>query len=73
MITHSIKRDLNSKTNPDEQCLALTAIANIGGKEQAEALSQDVQKLLVSAYVPWYNTIFTFIVIPSKLLERRLP
>lgn len=49
LITHSIKRDLNSKTNPDEQCLALTAIANIGGKEQAEALSQDVQKLLVSA------------------------
>jgi AP-2 complex subunit alpha len=49
LITNSIKRDLNSKSNPDEQCLALTAIANIGGKEQAEALSQDVQKLLVSA------------------------
>lgn len=46
LITNSIKRDLNSK-NGDEQCLALTAIANIGGKEQAETLHQDVAKLLV--------------------------
>mmetsp|Transcript_3951 Transcript_3951/g.14937 ORF Transcript_3951/g.14937 Transcript_3951/m.14937 type:complete len:1073 (-) Transcript_3951:55-3273(-) len=49
LITHSMKRDLNSK-NPFSQALALTAIANIGGQEQAEALSQDVQKLLVSSH-----------------------
>lgn len=47
LITNSIKRDLNEK-DPNLQCLALTATANIGGKEQAEALAQDVQKLLVS-------------------------
>ncbi|KAL9652515.1 hypothetical protein ABK040_000087 [Willaertia magna] len=47
LITQSMKNDLASK-NPNDQCLALTAIANIGGKEQAEALAQDVQKLLIS-------------------------
>lgn len=48
LITNSIKRDLNSK-NPHDQCLGLTAVANIGGKEQAETLAQDVQRLLVEA------------------------
>ena len=47
LITNSIKRDLKSR-NPNVQCLALTAIANVGGKEFAESLSQDVQKLLIS-------------------------
>ncbi|KAG2388553.1 hypothetical protein C9374_000717 [Naegleria lovaniensis] len=47
LITQCMKNDLNSK-NPNDQCLALTAIANIGGKEQAEALAHDVQKLLIS-------------------------
>lgn len=47
LITNSIKNDLNMK-DPNLQCLALTATANVGGKEQAEALAQDVQKLLVS-------------------------
>jgi AP-2 complex subunit alpha len=47
LITNSIKRDLTQK-DPNVQCLALTATANIGGKEQAESLAQDVQKLLVS-------------------------
>eukprot|EP00004_Rigifila_ramosa_P026248 TRINITY_DN808_c0_g1_i1.p1 TRINITY_DN808_c0_g1~~TRINITY_DN808_c0_g1_i1.p1 ORF type:complete len:998 (-),score=275.97 TRINITY_DN808_c0_g1_i1:42-3035(-) len=31
------------------QCLALAAVANIGGKELAEALSNHIQKLLVSS------------------------
>jgi len=47
LITNSIKRDLNSR-DVNYQCLALTAVANVGGKEFAEALTQDVQKLLVS-------------------------
>ncbi|KAL0485916.1 AP-2 complex subunit alpha [Acrasis kona] len=47
LITNSIKRDLASR-DPNDQCLGLTAIANIGGKEQAEALADDVQKLLLS-------------------------
>ena len=47
LITQCMKNDLNSK-NPNDQCLALTAVANIGGKEQAESLAQDVQKLLIS-------------------------
>lgn len=48
LITHSMKRDLNSN-QPFYQALALTAIANIGGQDQAEVLSQDVQKLLVAS------------------------
>lgn len=47
LITNSIKRDLASR-DPNDQCLGLTAIANIGGKEQAEALADDVQKLLLT-------------------------
>jgi AP-2 complex subunit alpha len=47
LITNSIKRDLSTK-DVNLQCLALTAIANVGGKEQAESLAQDVQKLLLS-------------------------
>jgi AP-2 complex subunit alpha len=47
LITNSIKRDLASR-DPNDQCLGLTAIANVGGKEQAEALADDVQKLLLS-------------------------
>ncbi len=50
LITNCIKRDLNSQ-NPNDQCLGLTAIANIGGKEAAEALTQYVQKLLVEGFV----------------------
>jgi AP-2 complex subunit alpha len=53
LITNSIKRDLSSK-DPNDQCLGLTAIANIGGKEQAEALADDVQKLLLNGYVFLY-------------------
>lgn len=47
LVTNSIKKDL---TQGDElsQCLALTCTANIGGKEFSEALSSDVQKILIS-------------------------
>lgn len=49
LITNAIKKDLNDREQ-NYQCLALTAIANVGGKSYAEELSQDVQKLLVSGY-----------------------
>ncbi|KAJ5067616.1 ap-2 complex subunit alpha [Anaeramoeba ignava] len=47
LIINSIDKDLRSD---DEkfQCLGLTAIANIGGKEMAESLTSQVQKLLVA-------------------------
>lgn len=32
-------------------CLALTSVANIGGREMAETLAADIQRLLVSQYV----------------------
>lgn len=32
-------------------CLALTSVANIGGREMAETLAGDIQRLLVSQYV----------------------
>jgi len=50
MIVNSMKNDLTSM-NEVHNCLALNAIANIGGKEIAEALHGDVQRLLVSGYV----------------------
>jgi AP-2 complex subunit alpha len=47
LVTNSIKKDLVSKQeNP--QCLALTCIGNVGGKEFAESLAQEVQTLLVA-------------------------
>lgn len=47
MVTHSIKKDLGSgEENPT--CLALTCVGNVGGKEFAEVLAQDVQKILVA-------------------------
>eukprot|EP00899_Mesostigma_viride_P020317 jgi/Mesvir1/28287/Mv04810-RA.1 len=48
LVINSIRNDLISR-NETFQCLALTMVGNIGGKEFAEALSQDVQKLLLSS------------------------
>eukprot|EP01027_Heterolobosea_sp_BB2_P019911 GEZU01028060.1.p1 GENE.GEZU01028060.1~~GEZU01028060.1.p1 ORF type:complete len:1005 (-),score=379.00 GEZU01028060.1:294-3308(-) len=48
LITNSIKQDLVNKNVENFQCLALCAIANVGGKDFAEALAQDVQKILVA-------------------------
>jgi AP-2 complex subunit alpha len=47
LIVQSLQNDLQSR-NEYHQNLALTAIANIGGKEMAESLAPIVQKLLVS-------------------------
>eukprot|EP00033_Pygsuia_biforma_P002018 GCRY01002244.1.p1 GENE.GCRY01002244.1~~GCRY01002244.1.p1 ORF type:complete len:949 (-),score=213.04 GCRY01002244.1:265-3111(-) len=46
LIINSISSDLHSRLE-QHQCLALGAIANIGGKEMAEALVPDVQKTLL--------------------------
>lgn len=47
LVVNSIRKDLdeNSEVN---NCLALHAIANIGGREMAGALSNDVHRLLIS-------------------------
>ena len=47
---NSIKKDLDDN-NEINNCLALHAIANVGGQEMAEALSEDVHRLLISPYV----------------------
>ncbi|PWN51031.1 putative alpha-adaptin C [Violaceomyces palustris] len=47
LVVNSIKKDLD-EMNEVNNCLALHAIANIGGKEMAEALAGDVHRLLIS-------------------------
>lgn len=47
LVINSIRKDLEEH-NEANNCLALHAIANIGGSEIAEALSDDVHRLLVS-------------------------
>ena len=46
-VVNSIRKDLDD-INEIHNCLALHAIANIGGKEMAESLAGDVHRLLVS-------------------------
>lgn len=47
LVVNSIKKDLveNSEVY---NCLALHAIANVGGREMADALAEDVHRLLIS-------------------------
>jgi AP-2 complex subunit alpha len=47
LVIQAIKNDLQSTQDPI-QCLALSAIANIGGKELAESVATDVQRILFS-------------------------
>lgn len=47
LVINSIRKDLD-EYNEINNCLALHAIANIGGKEMAEALGGDVHRLLIS-------------------------
>ena len=48
LVINTVRNDVISK-NESFQCLALASVANIGGKEFAEALAGDVGKLLVSS------------------------
>ncbi|KAI3480113.1 hypothetical protein L1887_57712 [Cichorium endivia] len=47
LVVNSIRKDLD-EISEFNNCLALHAIANIGGKEMAEALAGDVHRLLIS-------------------------
>ncbi|KAK4989083.1 hypothetical protein LTR66_007141 [Elasticomyces elasticus] len=47
LVVNSIRKDLMDY-NELNNCLALHAIANVGGKEMGEALSADVHRLLIS-------------------------
>ncbi|KAF8641088.1 hypothetical protein AX17_000732 [Amanita inopinata Kibby_2008] len=47
LVVNSIRKDLDSNKEIDN-CLALHAIANVGGSEMAEALVEDVHRLLIS-------------------------
>ena len=50
LVVNSIRKDLD-ENNEINNCLALHAIANVGGTEMAEALCEDVHRLLISPYV----------------------
>ncbi|KAL0071969.1 hypothetical protein AAF712_000892 [Marasmius tenuissimus] len=47
LVVNSIRKDLHGN-NEIDNCLALHAIANVGGSEMAEALAEDVHRLLIS-------------------------
>ncbi|PWN35398.1 Adaptor protein complex AP-2 alpha subunit [Meira miltonrushii] len=47
LVVNSIRKDLD-EFNEINNCLALHAIANIGGKEMSESLAEDVHRLLIS-------------------------
>ncbi len=50
LVVNSIRKDLD-ENNEINNCLALHAIANVGGTEMAETLCEDVHRLLISPYV----------------------
>lgn len=50
LVVNSIRKDLLDH-NELNNCLALHAIANVGGKELGEALSTEVHRLLISPSV----------------------
>ena len=50
LVVNSIRRDLVENNNELWNCLALHAIANVGGREMGEALGGDVYRLLISPY-----------------------
>lgn len=47
LVVNSIRKDLTDQ-NELNNCLALHAVANVGGREMGEALSSDVHRLLIS-------------------------
>ncbi|KAF2225569.1 adaptin N terminal region-domain-containing protein [Elsinoe ampelina] len=47
LVVNSIRKDLNDN-NELFNCLALHAIANVGGREMGESLAADVHRLLIS-------------------------
>lgn len=53
LVVNSIRKDLD-ENNEINNCLALHAIANVGSNEMAEALAEDVHRLLIS---PWVDRV----------------
>jgi len=51
LVVNSIRKDLLDY-NELNNCLALHAVANVGGREMGEALATDVHRLLISPCVP---------------------
>ena len=72
LVVNSIRKDLDSNHEVDN-CLALHAIANVGGSEMAEALVEDVHRLLISAYVSTTGNIsLTYHILePLRALSRK--
>lgn len=52
LVVNSIRKDLLDY-NELNNCLALHAVANVGGREMGEALATDVHRLLISPYVDY--------------------
>lgn len=50
LVVNSIRKDLLDY-NELNNCLALHAVANVGGKEMGEALANEVHRLLIAPYV----------------------
>jgi AP-2 complex subunit alpha len=61
LVVNSIRKDLD-ENNEVNNCLALHAIANVGSNEMAEALAEDVHRLLIS---PWVSRLFRLILAES--------
>jgi AP-2 complex subunit alpha len=55
LVINSIRKDLND-LNELNNCLALHAIANVGGREMGQALSGDVHRLLISPYAQFLTS-----------------
>ncbi len=47
LVINSVRKDLDDH-NEINNCLALHAIATLGGKEMAEALSENVYRAMIS-------------------------
>lgn len=68
LVVNSIKKDLLDH-NELNNCLALHAIANVGGREMGEALSPDVHRLLISPCVTHRPP--TTMCVTNRSVERR--
>ena len=58
LVINSIRKDLDDH-NEVNNCLALHAIATLGGKEMAEALSENVYRAMISQYVTLIHPVRT--------------
>lgn len=73
LVVNSIRKDLLDY-NELNNCLALHAVANVGGREMGEALATDVHRLLISPCVSppgFQGCVLLTIAAPRKLSSRR--